>query len=314
MISVAIQGGAMRSIYCLGAVRALVDNGYAQRVQTVHTASAGCVSGLVLAAQMTAPTGPDVAEMRDRFLDKLAGSQFINLRRIRKIVDVDYLAHTIRNVTALSAKALASRDHVFEVGLTDARTGSARYIDLAKLRSDVELERALRATMAIPALYPERIMIDGRRYIDGGISDPLPVLRALRRNPTVLVAISSVATSHLGRELEGPEPQIVRFLPGLLSQPVKHLLLTRNPLGAASEALTEQRLVGGVHMVRIAPASQRQVGHRLETDRDRLLALERLGYQDGCRALTALNHQLDRCDAPQDPLDHEVRAIESRRS
>jgi len=139
--------------------------------------------------------------------------------------------------------------------------------------------------MALLALYPRPVLIDGRRYLDGGISDPLPVLRALGRSPDTLIAISSVARSCVGVELEGHEPWIVKLSPGLLSSPVRHLLLTRNPLGAASEALTERETVAGVRMVRIAPQNQRDVGSRLETRRDNLLELEKLGYQDGCRVL-----------------------------
>lgn len=284
-ISVVIQGGAMRSIYCVGAVRALIDFGYASQVRTIHTASAGCVAGLLLASHVAHPNSPSVADMRDSLLDRLAGRRFINVRRPAKVVDVGYLAQTMAEVTAISPKELADHGLAFEVGMTDARTGAARYIDVATAASESDLFEAFRASMALPALYPERVVIDGRRYLDGGISDPLPVLRALTRSPTTLVAISSVAASHVGVELEGYEPWLVRLAPGMLSSPVRHLLLTRNPLGAASEALTERGDVAGVRMVRIAPHNQRDVGSRLETSPERLLQLEELGYQHGRRVL-----------------------------
>ncbi|MEO3926525.1 patatin-like phospholipase family protein [Micromonosporaceae bacterium B7E4] len=288
MISVVIQGGAMRSIYCLGAIRAVVEGGYADRVQSIHTASAGCVSGAVLAAHIARPESRTVAEAADAFLDRLGGDRFINLWRLRKIVDVDLLVDSIDAVTSLSVKALAGRDLTFEVGLTDAHDGSARYVDLARSESDHDLYRALRGTMAIPLLYPKKVMIDDRRYIDGGISDPLPVLRAARRSPTTIIAISSVAKPNLGRELESRrEAYVVRLLPNLSSS-IKHLLLARNPLGAAIEDLTEYGSVAGVRVVRIAPVDQAQLGHRLETDRQKLLVLEKMGYQDGVRALDAL--------------------------
>ncbi|MEO3744510.1 patatin-like phospholipase family protein [Plantactinospora sp. B5E13] len=287
MISVVIQGGAMRSIYCLGAVRAVVEGGFAAQVRTIHTASAGCVSGAVLATHVGGAGDRTVTEAVHLFLDSLGGDRFINLWRLRKVVDVDLLAETIDTITSLSARTLADRELTFEVGLTDAHDGSARYVDLAQSSSDQELYRALRATMAIPLLYPRKVMIDGRRYIDGGISDPLPVLRAMRRNPTAVIAISSVAKPYLGRELETPrESLVVRLLPNLSSS-VKHLLLARNPLGAATEELTEWGSAAGIKVIRIAPADQALLGHRLETDRDRLLRLEEMGYQDGQRALAA---------------------------
>jgi predicted acylesterase/phospholipase RssA len=293
VISVAIQGGAMRSIYCFGAVRALIEGGYASQVRMIHTASAGCVAGVILAGA-TGADGRGVTDMRDEFLDQLDGTQFISLRRIRRIVDVDRLVNAMRSVAGVSTELLARRDLGFEVGMTDARTGAPKYVELAECPSNVELDQALRATMAIPLLYPKRIKIDGRRYIDGGISDPLPALRALQHNPTVLVAISSVAKSHLGWELEGLEPAFIRFTPGILSAQVKHLLLARNPLAAATEAFTELESMNGVRIIRIAPDDQSLVGHRLQTDKQKLLRLEELGYRDGVRALAGLKEPMVR--------------------
>lgn len=288
MISLAIQGGAMRSIYCVGAVRALVDHGLAAQVRAVHSASAGCVSSVMLSAHLADPQGRGIATMRDVFLDRLAGRRFINPLRLWNIVDVRFLVDTMREVTGLSVRSLAELGILFEVGMTDARTGAPRYVDVAQ-GTDDDFYKALRATMALPVLYSERVKFGGRRYLDGGISDPLPLLRALRDNARLIVAISSVASSHLGIELEGRfEPQVVRFSPWALSNAIRHLLLTRNPLGAASEALSECPRVGGARILRIAPADQSTVGSRLETRADRLRTLERLGYEDGCRALEQL--------------------------
>ncbi|MGC5033590.1 patatin-like phospholipase family protein [Micromonospora sp. DT229] len=292
MISVAIQGGAMRSIYCLGAIRALVDRGLAPDVKSIHATSAGCVAGAVLAKKIAEPSGPTVAEMGDKLLGKLSGDRFINLWRPRRMVDVAYLVDTIKAVTGLSTTTLRAHRLIFEVALTDARSGTASYVDLASVPADRDLYQGMLGTMAVPLLYPPKVVIGGRHYMDGGITDPLPVLRALRQSPRLLIAISSVAKSNLGRELEGNESRIVRFLP-ILPSVIRHLLLSRNPLGVAVEDLIEADLVGGIQVVRIAPRDQRELGHRLETDRSRLAALEKMGYADASRALTAIAPQAE---------------------
>ena len=287
MISLAIQGGAMRSIYCLGAVRAIVECGYASSITSIHVASAGCVSGVILAEQIADPDAPPIAETTERLLDRLAGGKFINRRRLHRIVDVDYLIDAIRDVSGLSVASLVEHALSFEVCVTDAKRVEARYIDVAKCTTDDQLYQALRATMALPVLFPKKVMIDGRRYIDGGISDPLPALHALQRQPDVVIAISSVAKPNLGRELEGSEIRLVRLLPGMAAA-VRHRLLGRNPLGAAVEELTDFESIGDIRIVKIAPVDQDRLGHRLETDRGRLLALEALGYTDGMEALQHL--------------------------
>jgi predicted patatin/cPLA2 family phospholipase len=288
MISVAIQGGAMRSIYCLGAIRALVESGHAAHVRTIHTASAGCVSAAVLASQLTDPGAPSVADTGERLLDRLAGTRFINQRRMQRIVDVDYLVETIRDVTSISARPMAERGLVFEVGMTDAVSGAAQYIDVARSMSDSDLFQAFRATMAIPILYPPAVRISGRRYLDGGIVDPLPVLRALRHGPRIVVAISSVADSTLGEAANGREARFIRYAPGI-SPAVRHLMLTRKPLAEAVDNLIALDSISGIRIVRIAPSDPTLLGHRLEVDKRKLFELEGLGYRDGLQALSTLN-------------------------
>jgi predicted patatin/cPLA2 family phospholipase len=282
MLSVAIQGGAMRSVYCFGAARALIDRGLAGEIGSVHTASAGCVAGALLTAD---PDGPSATEMRTRLIEQLAGDRFINPRRLKKVLDVDLLVQAMNEVTGIGAASLKRRGVVFEVCMTDAQTGAPRYVDLSACADDDAVMKALRATMAVPALYPRQITYDGRRYIDGGVSDPLPLLRAVQRDPAVVITIASVATGHLGWELEGYEPLVVRLAPGVLSGQVKHLLLARNPLAATVESLSALPSLAGVRLLRIAPTDMQAMGSRLETDRDKLLALEELGYQDALQAL-----------------------------
>lgn len=289
MISVAIQGGAMRSIYCLGVVRALTDLGEVGDVGSIHVASAGCVSGMVLASYILGASQASVAEMGEALVGQLAGPRFIDQRRVRKMVDVDYLVDVTRRVTCITSSTLATSGLVFEVVLTDSETACAEYRDLSKAGSDRELDAGLQATMAIPVLYPVRVLIGGRRYVDGGITDPLPVIRALRLRPEKVIAISSVSAGGLGEEAVGREAKILRYAPGI-SPLVRSLMLTRNPLADMVDDLLNLRSFCGVQMVRISPSDPALLGHRLETDKAKLRALETLGYEDAVKAISEANN------------------------
>ncbi|WP_284747729.1 patatin-like phospholipase family protein [Amycolatopsis sp. RTGN1] len=291
MISIAIQGGAMRSIYCVGAVRAIVEAGYGHQVKTIHAASAGCVSAAVLANQVSDENAPSVAEVTDILLSRLASTRFINQRRLNKIVDVDYLVETMRDVTSISCATLGGQGIVFEVAATDAYTASAEYFDVAKCENDADLVLALRATMAIPVLYPIKVTIGGRKYVDGGISDPLPALRAFRHNPDVVVAISSVPSLTLAEVADGKEARIIRYAPGISSS-VRNLMLTRNPLAGAVDSLMELDSFMGARVVRISPSDPTLVCSRVETDELKLRKLEALGYSDAVKALSQLQVDL----------------------
>jgi predicted patatin/cPLA2 family phospholipase len=285
VISVAIQGGAMRSVYCVGVIRALTESAYLHEVGTIHTSSAGCVAAAVLASQLIDGESPTVSDMTEELIAKLAGPQFINQRRFLKVVDVDYLVRVIREVTSVSPQALSRRGLTFEVAFTDAQNGWAKYLDISRCASPLEMDQALRATMAIPVLYPTTVNIAGRKYVDGGIADPLPLLRAFRQNPKMLLAISSVPMGMLGNPAEGREAIILRYAPGV-SSAVKRLKLTKNPLAGATDSLLSLKSFCGVRIVRISPSSL--LGHRLEIDKGKLHELEARGYEDGVQALNEL--------------------------
>lgn len=280
MISVAIQGGAMRSIYCLGAVRALTERAAARDVSGIYAASAGCVSGAVLASHLTGDLTQGIEVATDQLLDRLAGKRFIDQRRLAGIVDVDYLVGVIREITNLSATQLASHQVQFEVAVTEALTARAHYFDLGTSVSEEALRRALVATMAIPVLYRAPALVDGMRYVDGGISDPLPVFRALQQSAAhTVVAISSVAHGELAEEAKGKEKIILRVAPGI-SPRVRNLMLTRNPLADAAESLLASKSLNGVQLIHVSPSRPELLSSRTEVDPAKLRKLEALGYKD----------------------------------
>lgn len=290
----------MRSVYCLGAVRALSELGIASEVDSVHASSAGCVSATILLGQSTADSSTSVGDKIDELIRLLAGKRFINSRRVRKVVDVDYLIRVLRETTELSVESLRRRSVVFEVALTNAQTAAASYLDVSAATSDGELYQALRATMAIPILYRQRVTLNGNEYIDGGIADPLPLMRALKTNPEVAIAISSVARASLGAAKSGNDARVIRWMPGI-APVVRELMLTRNPLAECVESIMELGSFCRVPIVRITPSRPNLLSSRIETDRGRLFALESLGYEDAMEALSAFRTSSEEKMAPPQP-------------
>jgi len=273
----------MRSVYCVGVVRALADSAHLEHVRSVHTSSAGCVSGAALVGQLGPVPKKSVGETFESFLPRVVGTRFINQRRYSRVVDVDYLVTAIQQINKVSLTALRSIDTTFEVALTNAATAGAAYVDLATCWSDAEISTVLTATMAIPVLYHRPVKFRGLPYVDGGIADPLPVVRALSTSPDVVIAISSVATGELIRPLAGLDARVVRFIPGM-SEKLRHLMLTRNPLADLSESILAAGEFQHTKVVHVAPTDRQLLGSRLETDEGKLRALEQLGYRDGTAA------------------------------
>lgn len=93
--------------------------------------------------------------------------------------NLDYIYGTLSNHDGedpLDYAALEANPTKFTVVACDARDGSAKYFDKSRIRYD-DFD-VVKASSAVPVAC-EPYVIDGVPYFDGGISDPVPVQKAL---------------------------------------------------------------------------------------------------------------------------------------
>ena len=112
----------------------------------------------------------------------------------------------------------------------------------------------LKASSALPVLYNRRIVLDGREYVDGGVSDSLPIARAIDNGCTDILVLAS-------RRCDSPEAR-----PNLGEQSLFYMMMGRRypalmrAFASMHEALNRSRrlatgeeAVGGVNIALIAP-------------------------------------------------------------
>lgn len=171
----------MRGAYAGGVLVGLANAG--ARFDAVYASSSGACSAAYLAAEQ--PEGIRIWE------EHLHGNRLLsaaNVLRGRPYLDLDYLVDDVfGHHLPLDIVRLAAAPSPLWVTLTDADTGRVEYRDL---RRQPEPLRVIRATAALPIAYPKPVEIDGRRFFDGGIGDPIPLRRALHdgaRDVTVVL-------------------------------------------------------------------------------------------------------------------------------
>jgi predicted patatin/cPLA2 family phospholipase len=73
------------------------------------------------------------------------------------------------------------------VAITNALDGSPRLVDVK--RENPPLYTLLKATTAVVPLYNRAIVLDGIPYMDGGISNPIPIQSALDAGCTHILVL-----------------------------------------------------------------------------------------------------------------------------
>lgn len=175
--------GGLRGAYGGGVVATLGRKLGCDYFDSVYACSAGSYTGSYFVAGQ-----PDIIESIWR--ECVYGELLVRWHNIfhhgHPILDLFYLNNVLRNgMYRLSMKDfLNSPVRMFMVA-TECYSGVARYFSP---KTPEEFFLQVRASAAVPYLHKE-VSIEGRNYIDGGLSDPLPIERALSDGHNEIVVV-----------------------------------------------------------------------------------------------------------------------------
>ena len=169
----------MRGAWSAGVLAFLLERGLHQ-YDLVYAASSGACSAAYFVAGMWQPGLSIWREHACKVVRK------INFLRHKPVIDLAYLVdHVFRQHVPLSIEALQKAPTRFYIVLTDCLTGEPVYFHAR----DENVFAALRATSSMPLATRGYDVVDGHPYADGGVSDPIPILRAMQEGATDITVV-----------------------------------------------------------------------------------------------------------------------------
>ena len=202
------EGGAMRGIFSCGVLDSFLDNNY-NPFDFCIGVSAGATN---LAAWMCRQRGRNYKV----YTDYSCRPDFISFKRFLTgghALDLDWLwENTIRDIR-LDLDTFKKQTIPFYVSATNALTGKAEYF-----KGEAEsLEQLIKASSALPVLYRGFPEYNSTPMSDGGIADPIPVIRAYEMGAGEITVLLSRPSGY--RKKAGKFP----FLTALLLKDKKAL-------------------------------------------------------------------------------------------
>lgn len=167
--------------------------------------------------------------------------------------------------------AAAYEGRAFAV-VTNIRTGEPEYLPLKDLRKDII---AVRASSSLP-LVSRNVKIGEELYLDGGISDPIPVRQSLqsgnKKNVIIMTKEVGFVRQPIGAELALVGARYLCF-------PKVYELMRERHLSynATVQYIEEKQKAGELFVIR--PKYKSEVG-RIEKDKEKMTALYEEGYRD----------------------------------
>src|SRR4051794_14254039 len=297
-VALAVEGGGSRATYSSGMVLAIEELGLAECFDAVYGSSAGALAGSWLVGAQAAHCcagwyRPGLMERVTRPGRGLRG---------QPVVDVEYLINTVgEKIVPFDWQAVLDADIPLHPVATDVETGEA--VDLADTIVDkASLQLALRASAAVPLLAGLPVEIDGRRYVDAAVAEPIPFRTALDQGATHVLVLRTRRADQTAIDATRLEKALVSRLGAVNVPGLVHVLGNRLENRRADDRRLAHATASPADeppfLLEVRPPAGSDTINPLETDPSVL----RRGIETGQQALrTALELDEDGRDAELTP-------------
>ena len=286
-VGLVLEGGGMRAAYTAGVLDAFMD--------------AGVDLSYVIGVSAGANAGSDyVVGQRERnykvFVEFAADRRYAgyaNLLRERSWFGMRFLFETLPDELApFHYEEFRRSPRTLVAGLTDCATGEPAYFSQRDYDGRWFVRTVLRASSSLPILSPT-VEVQGRRYADGGVSDPIPIAKAIAdgnaRN--VVVLTQNAGYRKEAQPLGAAGSLLLARYPGLR----RALRARHDRYNACLDSLDQLEKAGLAFVLRPAAAL---VVDRMERDVAKLETLYRQGYDETQGRVAALKEWLAAPPAP----------------
>jgi len=190
-LALIVEGGGMRGVLSAGSLFAIDQMGFRNCFDEIYATSAGAVN----AAYFLSGQGPLGITV---YFDDICCRRFVNPLRLSKIVDVDYVYDIIvRERKRLDEDAIRRAAAPLYLSVTDVHRGENILIDVRRAPDPVSL--VLKASSALPVLYNRVVHLQGGSFVDGGVSNSLPIQDAIAANCTDVLVLATKLGAHVSK-------------------------------------------------------------------------------------------------------------------
>lgn len=164
-----LEGGSLRGLFTAGVLDTFLENEI--YMSYVNGVSAGAMNGMnYISKQKGRAKRISLTYLHDRrYISKMT------MFRERKIFNFDFLFNEIsENIDVFDWKAFRESEQKFEVVATRCKNGRPEYFEKESCSSIV---KAVEASASLP-LLSKMVTVEGKKYLDGGVSMPIAYQRA----------------------------------------------------------------------------------------------------------------------------------------
>lgn len=276
-VGLVLEGGAMRGLYTAGILDVFLE-------QEIHMDGiVGVSAGVLFGVNYPSKQKGRALRYNLKYLNDKRYMGLHSLITTGNIVNKDFAFYDLPiNIDRFDEKAFIDSGIDFYATLTNVDTGQAEYVKLSHIFEQMEV---LRATSAMP-FVSRMVEIDGKRYLDGGIADSIPLEKCRQLGYDKIIVI---LTRPLEYRKKAVNPLLFKLFYAKYPNLVTSLAQRYLNYNQRVEQVIEADKKGEIFVFR--PSKTLPI-KRIEKDPVKIQAMYDLGVADAHQALADLKHYL----------------------
>lgn len=276
-VGLVLEGGAMRGMFTAGVLDVFMEKGI------VADGIVGVSAGALFGVNYLSGQKGRVIRYNKRFNGDRDYLGIRPLLREGNIVSTKYAYEEVpHRLDPFDDKKYKEAKVPFYAVVTNVETGEPEYI---QIKSVFEQMDALRASGSMP-FVSKTVTIDGKTYLDGGISDSIPFQWLHKQGYDKLIVILTRDKDYRKKPMS---PLPIKLFLKKYPKIADRLLHRHEVYNDAAETLSKWEQTGKAFVIR--PSKPIEI-KRTETDPDKLQEVYELGLQDGTQCLEKLKEYL----------------------
>lgn len=273
-----LEGGGVRGIYTAGVLDVFMDEGLT--FDGLIGVSAGAIHGC---SYLSGQKGRSLRY----YQNYVADPRFMSLRswiRTGDFIGVEFCYHELPDkLDIYDHEAFLRNPTPYYAVCTNVDSGEAEYIRITDMRAQIDV---LRASASLP-FCSRLVEIEGRRYLDGGCTDSIPVEQFRRmgyeKNVVVLTRPADYRKKPMNaRLIKLCYRKYPKFMAALFRRHIRY--------NETTEKILELEKAGEIFVIR--PGSALEVG-RLEKDPEKVRQVYNRGRADAIACMAQLKEWLN---------------------
>jgi len=275
-IGLVLEGGAMRGMWTCGVLDSFLDNEI--KVDGIIGTSAGGLFGVNYVSKQR---GRGIRYNKKYCKDYRYMSLF-SLLLTGNIINKKFAFYKVSlELDPFDNDEFKKSDIDFFVTATNVETGKPEYFKITDPIKDME---KLRATSAIP-LVSRKIDVDGKKYLDGGVSDSIPIQKMEEMGYDKIIVVLTQPLDFKKKMITKKKQNMVNFVYKKYPNLIKTMFNRHNDYNETIDYIKKQEKNGKVFVIR--PSKKLDIGV-VERNPEKLEIIYQQGLKDGNKYMNKL--------------------------